>query len=144
MFNNNKNKYQITNLPKDISSKECFDEAINVSLKSVTLVEDKKGLVTKKDLKTLILFPKIKLSSLVDNENDGYKTLGSFMKTDEVIYDEELENIDYIVEKTKEYDKNKIIDVDNYKKFKSYKYTFTKEDNNENFIFKQVEIFNKE
>lgn len=100
-----KNKYQITNLPKEISSKECFDEAINVSLKSVTLVEDKKGLVTKKDLKTLILFPKIKLSSLVDNENDGYKTLGSFMKTDEVIYDEELENIDYIVEKTKEYDK---------------------------------------
>lgn len=45
---------------------------------------------------------------------------------------------------TKEYDKNKIIDVDNYKKFKSYKYTFTKEDNNENFIFKQVEIYNKE
>ena len=45
---------------------------------------------------------------------------------------------------TKDYDKNKIIDVDNYKKFKSYKYTFTKENNNDNFIFKQVEILNKE
>ncbi len=55
--------------------------------------------------KVLIIFPKIRLASLVDNANNNYETLGKYLPYDEMIYDQELKNIENIVQNQKKYDK---------------------------------------
>jgi len=73
--------------------------------KSVTIVKNE-GLIPLKSIeKVLVLFPKINVFSLVDNENQKYETLNKFLDVDEVIYDSSKENFSYIKEIAKEYDK---------------------------------------
>lgn len=104
-----KEKYQITNLPINLTSKENMKEAIEISFESITLDFDKYGLLDNENLKNnLILFPEIKLSSLVDNDSNGYQTLGKFVNKDnyhEIVFNENLENLQEIIEKSSQYDK---------------------------------------
>lgn len=57
----------------------------DLSKKSITLVKDNKIDLTKK---TLVIFPRIKLMSLVDNEKDEYVTIGQTLKKNGVMVDE--------------------------------------------------------
>ena len=68
----------------------------DLSKKSITLVKDNRLDLNKK---TLVIFPRIKLMSLVDNENDDYVSIGSVLKkkgitVDEVIIDSDNDNLD--------------------------------------------------
>lgn len=58
-----------------------------LSLSSITLVKDNQTLPLNKQ-KTLVIFPKIKLFSLVDNEVNDYVTLGNCLKKQNVNVDE--------------------------------------------------------
>lgn len=100
-----KEKYQIITLPEKLSDESAHKEAIDISRKSVTLDFDTLGITKKKTSNQLILFPEIKLSSLVDNDKNGYKTLGSFMGCDEILFNDELNNLQQIIEKSEKYDK---------------------------------------
>ncbi|MDD3107023.1 MAG: beta-N-acetylhexosaminidase [Bacilli bacterium] len=53
----------------------------------------------------LILFPEIKLASLVDNDDETYVSLGSYLKEDEIIYHFSLDNLSLIKEQMKNYGK---------------------------------------
>lgn len=80
-------------------SQELFEE-------SVTLAFNKMDVRIKKDEKALIIFPEIKLSTLVDNETSEYKTLKTYLTSaDEVIYNKDLENLKEIETISKKYDK---------------------------------------
>lgn len=90
-----KNKYCL-----DVYDKYIYpsDDAIklgkSLSRKSITMVKDNKIDLNKK---TLIIFPKVKLFSLVDNVNDSYVSIGSVLKrrginVDEVIIDSDNDN----------------------------------------------------
>ncbi len=50
--------------------------------------------------KVLIIFPKVRLLTLVDNETSEYKTLGTYLNgADEIIIDEDFENFEFLVQK---------------------------------------------
>ena len=72
---------------------------------SITLVKSN-GIVpiSKKD-KILLIFPEIRIASLVDNENQSYHTLNQFLEVDEVIMSQESKNFKEITKKSKKYDK---------------------------------------
>ena len=53
----------------------------------------------------LLLFPKINVFSLVDNENQKYETLARYMNVDEIIYDKEMQNYLDIASAQVKYDK---------------------------------------
>ncbi len=77
-------------------SSDIIQYGENLSKKSITLVKDNCLDLSKK---TLIIFPRIKLMSLVDNESDFYVSLGSVLKkkgidVDEVIIDSDNNNLD--------------------------------------------------
>ncbi len=80
----------------------------DISHKSITLVKDD-SLLPIKD-KILVIFPKIKVFSLVDNDNQEYDTLGKILNEnkiacDEVIYEENEDIIKKIIDNNKKYDK---------------------------------------
>ena len=103
-----KSKYKVSELPENLSTEEEMQEAIEISLQSVTLAFDKNNLLENKSVNSLILFPEIKLSSLVDNDTNGYQSLGKFVNKDqnhEIIFNESLENLQEIIEKSSQYDK---------------------------------------
>jgi len=79
--------------------------AKKLSLNSMTLVTGNNSLFPIDTKNTLILFPKIKLATLVDNESNEYSTLGKFVECDEVLYDEELQNLDYVKQLSDKYTK---------------------------------------
>lgn len=84
-----------------------FDNTLSheVVEKSITKVLDN-GLLPIKDTdKVLILFPKITLASLVDNEDNTYETLSKYLKFKEVIISEETSNIDEIVKMSQDFEK---------------------------------------
>ncbi len=100
-----KNEFLLKDAPKiDLEkahalSKELFEE-------SVTLAFNNMDVRINKDEKTLILFPQVKLLTLVDNETSEYKTLKTYLTDiDEIKYDRELENLEYIETISKKYDK---------------------------------------
>ena len=89
------------------------EEKINLgkdlSLSSITLVKDNNTLPIN-NKKTLVIFPKIKLFSLVDNDVNDYVTLGNCLKkqdvdVDEIVISNDDFNLSYISEKTLSYDK---------------------------------------
>ncbi|HHU55206.1 MAG TPA: glycoside hydrolase family 3 protein [Acholeplasmataceae bacterium] len=57
------------------------------------------------DEKVLIIFPKIMLASLVDNENNTTETLGKYLNYPEIIISEDNMNLEMIVQNESEYDK---------------------------------------
>lgn len=73
--------------------------------KSITVVNDKELLPIKSNEKVLVLFPKINVFSLVDNENQKYETLNRFIGVDEIVYDSSKQNYDEIIKISKNYDK---------------------------------------
>lgn len=80
-------------------SERLFDE-------SVTLAFNKMDVVVNEKEKVLILFPEVKLLTLVDNETSEYKTLKTFMpEPDEIKYNRDLENLENIAQISKNYDK---------------------------------------
>ena len=106
-----KNKYCFGLVSKyQEPSKEAIDLGTKISVNSITKVKGNDLLPIKKDDKALIVFPKIKLFSLVENEDESYATLGSILNKHgysfkEIIIDEELLDIDAIKNIQKEYDK---------------------------------------
>ncbi len=100
-----KEKYLSTTF-HEINHQESFALACQLFDKSVTLAFNKIDVTIKDDEKTLVIFPEIKLKTLVDNETSEYKTLGSFLgNVTEYIITENLENLDLIVQNSKKYDK---------------------------------------
>jgi len=71
---------------------------------SITLVVNGGLIPLSSAQKTLILFPKLKIFSLIDNENQRYKSLGNYLAADEIIIDSETDNLSEIVQISKKYD----------------------------------------
>lgn len=79
-----------------------------ISRKSITLVKDENVLPVKE--KVLVIFPKIKVFSLVDNDNQDYVSLGNILKengieNDEIIYDNTTNILKKVLNISKVYDK---------------------------------------
>ncbi len=89
--------------------KNCLDktvvEAERLSQKSITLVQDNEKLLPINQKDTLILFPKIKLATLVDNDTNEYSSLNKFTGCKEIFFDDELTNLNEIINETKKYKK---------------------------------------
>lgn len=73
--------------------------------KSITKVYDEELLPLKEEDKVLVIFPKIHLASLVDNENNQYETLGKFLGCEEIIIDNLMNNYENIIQNQAKYDK---------------------------------------
>lgn len=88
-----KNKYCNTIYDNyELPNSEAISLGKELSRKSITLVKNNKLNLSKK---TLVIFPKIKLFSLVDNSDDKYVSIGTILKkrgyqVDEVIIDDSL------------------------------------------------------
>lgn len=107
-----KNKYQYKVGKSQLDNefiKTSFNNEKELSFeltkRSITLHKDENNLLPiKEDDKVLILFPKIKLASLVDNINDKQVTFGRYLGYDEIIY-EDGKTFSNIVQNSKKYDK---------------------------------------
>ena len=100
-----KKKYVLVN-SGEIDKEKARKEAISLFETSVTLVENEIDVCIKENEKVLVIFPKVKLATLVDNETSEYRTLKTYLKdVDEIIIEESLENFDLVVEKSKKCDK---------------------------------------
>lgn len=105
-----KNKYNVKNVnhswldvSKKINEKTNLQFSERLYNQSITYIGKESFIPLKSQEKVLILFPEIKLYTLVDNENDNYQTLGSFLDFDEVIYNIETSVIE-ISHLAKKYD----------------------------------------
>ncbi|HPN61479.1 MAG TPA: glycoside hydrolase family 3 N-terminal domain-containing protein, partial [Bacilli bacterium] len=84
---------------------------VNVALaeslyqRAVTKVLNHRCLPLKPQEEVLILFPEIKLASLVDNETTQYQTLSSYFSQTEIIYNFTLANHKTIIEAVEHYQK---------------------------------------
>ncbi|MDD3122909.1 MAG: glycoside hydrolase family 3 protein [Bacilli bacterium] len=89
----------------ELGPEEAINEAVKLSEESVSLVRSNGILPIRDNDNVLLLFPEIKLFSLVDNENQSYKSLKEYLPKEEVIYNKELKNLHYIKEIIGKYDK---------------------------------------
>ena len=73
---------------------------------AITLVKTtfNRNLINKSD-KVLIIFPEIKLASLVDNENQNYQTLRNYLNYDEITINSEEKDFKKIGKISQKYDK---------------------------------------
>lgn len=99
-----------TDIENDLEVKERVEFAQNVADKSITLIKDsKKVLPLKASDKTLIVFPVIKVVTLVENDDNTLNSLGDFMpfKVDKhyVSIDPTEEEQNELIELAKQYDK---------------------------------------
>lgn len=96
-----KNKYCVENI-----NYKGFDNTLSNKIveDSITKVLDNNLLPIKDLLKTISLFPKITLASLVDNEDSTYDSLGKYLNCKEIIIEENNIDINEIVSNTKNYD----------------------------------------
>lgn len=100
-----KNEFLINDAPK-INKKYALELSERLFDESVTLVFNKMDVAIKEGEKVLILFPEVKLLTLVDNEKSEYKTLKTFMpEFTEVKYNKDLENLENIAQMAQNYDK---------------------------------------
>jgi beta-N-acetylhexosaminidase len=92
---------------KPLVKKTQIDNTLSFDLvsKSITKVMDNNLLPIQASDKVLIVFPKIYLASLVDNENNTYETLGKHLKYEEIIIDNDFNDFDKILHIQNEYDK---------------------------------------
>jgi len=79
--------------------------AKKIQEESITKVINNGLIPVTKDDNVLVLFPKINVVTLVDNENQKSETLKKFLGFDEIIYDANKENYLEILEKSKKYNK---------------------------------------
>jgi len=100
-----KEKYVLKDAPK-IDKEKAYEESIKLFEKGVTLVENKMDVVIKENEKVLVIFPEVKLSTLVDNETSEYRTIKTYLENvDEIIINQNLENFDLLVQNAEKYDK---------------------------------------
>ena len=88
-----------------IKKEEKSKLAEEFALESITLVKDKGLVPIKKQEKIFVIFPEIKLFSLVDNKENDYFTLQDFLDCNEVVINQEFTNYKLIKDKIKEADK---------------------------------------
>lgn len=96
-----KEKYAKINNDDIIINIDSFQTLKN----SITKVKDNNLLPIKKDEKVLVIFPKINLASLVDNENNKYESLSKYLNSEEIIVDENFDDYKILVQKALVYDK---------------------------------------
>lgn len=105
-------KYVMNENSENVDDSEFYNIGKDISRCSITKVFG--DLTVNKDEKILVIFPKIQVLTLVDNQNQNYISLGTVLKNkfnnvDEVIVDSKSINIDEIIKeityKTKDYDK---------------------------------------
>ena len=99
-----------TDIEKELCNKEAVEFSEKVSLDSITLIsDDKKLLPIKKEEKILIVFPKIQVVTLVENDEMGLMSLAEFMPfACDKIYiplSPEEDDKQLLLKKQKEYDK---------------------------------------
>lgn len=84
----------------------AHDYAIGLFRKSPTLVKNKIDIKINDKENVLVIFPKVKLATLVDNETSEYRTLKTYLENvEEIIIEENLENLSLVVQKAKNCDK---------------------------------------
>lgn len=98
-----------------LKEKYCYNQVIGkhynnkLSLdlvnESITKVKNDNLLPIKKEDSVLIIFPKISLASLVDNENNNYETLGKYLPFQEIIFDENFKDYINLMHIQAKYDK---------------------------------------
>lgn len=81
------------------------DLARTLQNQSVTLVYNHNWVPIKASDKVLLIFPEIKLASLVDNANQKYQTLKDYLDYPQFIINNELANLSEIVTEAPKYDK---------------------------------------
>lgn len=93
-------------LQQEIDSSMAKEYAINLFRKSPTLVKNEIDVKISDKENVLVIFPKVKLATLVDNETSEYRTLKTYLEdSEEIIIEENLENLDLVVQKAKKCDK---------------------------------------
>lgn len=97
-----KAKYCFNQIVSKANRDELAYDLVNQSI--VKVKENNLLPLTKKD-KVLIIFPKISLASLVDNENNTYESLGKYLPYQEIIVDETLSSLKNIMQIQANYDK---------------------------------------
>lgn len=95
----------ISNIETKVGKKDDVDMALKMSQNSITLVKDNNILPLTNQDKILLVFPEIKLFSLVDNENQKYKTLKEYINAEEIIINEKLDNLQQVKQECAKYDK---------------------------------------
>ena len=74
--------------------------------KSMTkVIDENKLLPLKEEDRVLILFPKLRIASLVDNANQDFVTLGNVLSGDEIIYEDNVDIRKNVVQIQQKYDK---------------------------------------
>lgn len=100
-----KNRYANEDVFK-IEEEKVRQYSLELFEKSPTLVKNSINIKIEEDESVLIIFPKVRLSTLVDNETSEYRTLKTYLpNADEIIIDENFENFDFLVQNIKKYDK---------------------------------------
>lgn len=99
-----KNEFLLKDAPK-INKEKAMALSNELFEKSVTKVFSKIDVAIKPNEKAVVLFPEVKLLTLVDNETSEYKTLKTFLDIDEIKYNKELENLELIKTLSDKYDK---------------------------------------
>lgn len=98
-----KEKYCVSNQHMQLGSgNKLAYELIN---NGITKIESKSLLPLHKNDKVLVIFPKIKLATLVDNENNEYESLGRIMDLPEIIISEDEIDLNFIKQESQKYDK---------------------------------------
>lgn len=87
-----------------IRSHQSLSLANKLQDKSITLVKDNGLIPLKAKDKVLLIFPEIKLFSLVDNENQSYETLNKYLGVDEIIINQDLTDLSLFKSISNQYD----------------------------------------
>lgn len=91
---------------KELDNKKTYEYALSLFEMSPTLVKSEIDVKINDGENVLVIFPKVKLATLVDNETSEYRTLKTYLENvEEIIIEENLENLDLIVQKAKKCDK---------------------------------------
>ena len=98
-----KNRFQKSGIQDEFNKLEELSKAL--TKKSITLYKDENNLLPiKENEKILSLFPKLTLSTLVDNVDKTQISLGKYYNCDEIIYSDP-KDFENIVQNSKKYDK---------------------------------------
>lgn len=103
-----KEKYQNQFKEKEKDSKRIkyFQKlAQNLTIASITKVKGTNLLPLKQNDSVLILFPKIRLTTLVDNANNTIETLNKYLNYEEIIIEQDEKTLENIVQNQSKYDK---------------------------------------
>lgn len=89
--------------PDSVGPAEEREFADRLQAESITLVRNRGLIPLSPDKRVLVLFPRLKIFSLIDNEDQNYKSLGNFLPYEEIIIDDET-NLQDIACQSENYD----------------------------------------